>query len=146
MGRTVPTLIGALAPIGGRAFGLALACAGALLLLVDGEALLADDEAPFAVDQMRPAANEALRPAEQDAALQATSRAASLAAACSGCHRAGQKSLVNLDSLSADTLTTKFKAYKADANGTTVMHRLARGYSEADIQAVVAYLKAGKER
>ncbi len=72
-------------------------------------------------------------------------RAASLAASCSGCHGAGQKQLTDLDTLDAQVIANKLMTYKAEKEGTTVMHRLARGYSDADIKAVATYLKASRE-
>ena len=39
---------------------------------------------------------------------------------------------------------TALSDYRNDAEGTTVMHRLMRGYSEADIEAISAYLGKGK--
>ncbi len=79
-----------------------------------------------------------------DSAAPGLSRAASLAASCSGCHWPGQTHLTDLTSLDGATIADLLKAYKADDDGTTVMHRLARGYSEAEIEAIAAYLEASR--
>lgn len=71
-------------------------------------------------------------------------RSASLAAACSGCHASAGLAIVSLDRYSAASIAGALRAYKADDAGQTVMHRLARGYTEADIEAVATYLARQK--
>lgn len=66
--------------------------------------------------------------------------AALLAASCSGCHAAGGSVIVGLEGRSADDLKTRLTEYKTDEVGGTVMHRLAPGYSEEDIEAVAEFL------
>lgn len=69
------------------------------------------------------------------------SKGAILSAACSSCHIGGNKDgMPNIDGLSAVKLSTSLLHYKQDLDGTTVMHRLARGYSEADIALISDYL------
>lgn len=70
----------------------------------------------------------------------ATDRGAVLALACSGCHSSESGAIVSLDSYDADQMRDALLQYQSDANGTTVMHRLARGYSAEDIDLVSAYL------
>lgn len=72
-------------------------------------------------------------------------RAATLAATCSGCHAGPGNAIATLDGLGSDALSSTMRRYKSEADGTTVMHRLARGYSDADIDAVSAYLAANAE-
>ena len=69
-----------------------------------------------------------------------TGHAAQLAAACSGCHGGPDAAFASLDTRSADELVELLAAYRSQTAGTTVMHRLARGYTEAEIEAVSAYL------
>jgi cytochrome subunit of sulfide dehydrogenase len=73
--------------------------------------------------------------------------AASLAATCSGCHAGSDTSVPSLDRMDAVALQTRLAFYKADADGTTVMHRIARGYSQAQVEAISHYLgaEAGNE-
>ncbi len=68
------------------------------------------------------------------------SRGASLAAACSGCHAAADRAIPSLSGASGEAIAAAFAEYKRDAGGTTVMHRLARGYDEADIALIADYL------
>ena len=68
----------------------------------------------------------------------AISGVASLAASCSGCHASGQ-AIVPLDGLSADAITISLQRYRTE-DGTTVMHRMARGFTEAQINEISAYL------
>ncbi|MEM9939410.1 MAG: hypothetical protein AAF768_11220 [Pseudomonadota bacterium] len=65
-----------------------------------------------------------------------------LSASCSGCHLDGGAALVSLDGRTAGQLKDALLLYRNDDAGTTVMHRLARGYSEAEISEIAAYLGA----
>ena len=67
-------------------------------------------------------------------------RTAQLALACSGCHGAGTEAIVDLSGYSQEQLETALTTYKAETEGSTVMHRFMRGYSDADIGAISAYL------
>ncbi|WP_139792407.1 c-type cytochrome [Henriciella litoralis] len=73
------------------------------------------------------------------------SEPASLALSCSGCHGAKGGAIANLDGYTAADLSERLMAYKTDAEGTTVMHRLMRGYSDAEIQSVSAYIAGDTE-
>ena len=70
------------------------------------------------------------------------SQAATLAATCSGCHAGPGTGVPNLDQMNAGTLSARLAFYKADADGTTVMHRIARGYSQAELESISQYLGA----
>ena len=63
-----------------------------------------------------------------------------LSSACSGCHAIGGSAIADLSSWSKDAISTRMTAYKNDTKGTTVMHRLARGYSTAEIEDIAAYI------
>lgn len=47
---------------------------------------------------------------------------------------------MGLDGKAPDAIVASLMNYKAEADGGTVMHRLARGYSEAEIRTIAAYL------
>ena len=81
--------------------------------------------------------------AEPPAETDLPGRTAMLAMACSGCHSDVGEAVVSLDGYSEDQLVTLLTAYKTETEGTTVMHRLMRGYGETDIEAVSAYLADG---
>ena len=68
------------------------------------------------------------------------SQAATLAATCSGCHAGPGMGALKLDRMDAGTLSARLAFYKTDADGTTVMHRIARGYSQAQLEAISLYL------
>ena len=70
-------------------------------------------------------------------------RTAMLAMACTGCHSEAGGAIVNLDGYSQDQLSTLLTAYRTDEAGTTVMHRLMRGYDESGIEAVSVYIAEG---
>ena len=65
---------------------------------------------------------------------------ATLATACSGCHSDQNGAIASLATYSEAELQDALARYKAETDGTTVMHRLARGYSDEDIALVSAYL------
>lgn len=67
-------------------------------------------------------------------------RAATLSAACSGCHTPKSIDIPSLSALSADQIIEGMNTYKNETEGTTVMHRLARGYTEDDIALIAADL------
>ena len=75
----------------------------------------------------------------------ATSRSSSLALACSGCHSANSSAVVSLDGYGADAMRAALMRYKSETDGTTVMHRLARGYSDEDIDLLAAYFAADRD-
>ncbi|MAP93666.1 MAG: hypothetical protein CMK07_01830 [Ponticaulis sp.] len=65
----------------------------------------------------------------------------SIAASCSGCHSSQMNSaLPALDSYSGTDLETRFLAYRNQSEGTTVMHRIARGYTPEQIHEISVYL------
>jgi sulfide dehydrogenase cytochrome subunit len=65
-----------------------------------------------------------------------------LAATCTGCHSQAETAELSLNGWTKDALSASLNTYRIDPNGTTVMHRIARGYSEDDIEAVSAYLSS----
>ncbi len=75
-----------------------------------------------------------------------TDRAATLAAACSGCHAPGGTAITDLGQFSTEETKASLRRYRSEADGTTVMHRLARGYSDADIVMIADYLSQDGSR
>ena len=76
-------------------------------------------------------------------------RIAALAATCANCHgtqgRAIEGSVVpGLAGQPAGDLADQMKAFKAGTRPATVMHQLARGYTDAQIDAIAAYFAAQK--
>ena len=71
-----------------------------------------------------------------------TGDVATLAASCSGCHAGTADGIPSLEGKSAEAIATSLMKYKAETEAGTVMHRLARGYSDEDVTAVSAYLAA----
>lgn len=62
-----------------------------------------------------------------------------LTASCSGCHAAGGEALVNLTVLPPEQISASLMRYKSEPDGSTVMHRLARGLTENDIAEIADY-------
>ena len=62
-----------------------------------------------------------------------------LAAVCTGCHAPSGQVVPALTGYSAEQIVALMRSYAA-ADGGTAMHRLARGYSDADIESLAAHL------
>ena len=73
-----------------------------------------------------------------------TDAGARLALACAGCHSETSGAIASLSGYDEESLILRLSDYKSGASGTTVMHRLARGYSDDEIQLVSAYLTASE--
>lgn len=91
--------------------------------------LAACGQAPVSADQ-----------AISNTKLDLLSQGSLLASTCSGCHSGQSGAIASLDGYSEPTLIEAMYRYKSEVDGTTVMHRLARGYSVEDITAIGAYL------
>ena len=76
---------------------------------------------------------------------ESTSRAATLVMACSGCHADGGTVIAPLSNYTEDLMREALTRYQTEADGTTVMHRLARGYSDADIALISTTFAASED-
>lgn len=75
-------------------------------------------------------------------------RAFMLAASCAACHGTdGQSpdSIPTIQGKSAEYIADKLRIFKAGEGNPTVMNRLAKGYSEEEIDAIAAWF-AARER
>jgi cytochrome subunit of sulfide dehydrogenase len=73
-----------------------------------------------------------------------------LAATCANCHgtqgvAVPNASVPGLAGLPAAYVAEQMKAFKAGTRPATVMHQLAKGYSDAQIDAIAAYYAAQKK-
>jgi len=74
-------------------------------------------------------------------------KGAQLALVCAGCHSAkrtatSQQAIPSYAGFESERLVSALTRYQTEA-GTTVMHRIMRGYSETDIANLSAYLASG---
>lgn len=74
----------------------------------------------------------------------------SLAATCANCHGTNGKvvsgsPVVGLAGLPVDYIAAQMKAFKSGARPATVMHQLAKGFSDAQIDQMAAYFAAQKK-
>ncbi len=76
------------------------------------------------------------------AAIDPMGHAAVLASVCSGCHVPGGTAISDLSQFSSARLEALMLTYKNAADGTTAMHRMARGYSEAEIRTISQFIEA----
>ena len=71
-----------------------------------------------------------------------------LAAPCAICHgtdgRAVTKDVVPLAGLPKDHVATQMKAFRDGKRPATVMHQIARGYTDPQIDAIAAWFAAQK--
>lgn len=74
----------------------------------------------------------------------------SLAGNCAACHGTNGKaaegtSVAGLAGLERDYFIAQMKAFKSGARTGTIMHQLAKGYSDAQIEALAAFFAAQKK-
>lgn len=96
-----------------------------------------------------------LRPIALAAALTAAFSAHSqesgrnLAAACAICHgtdgKAVTQNVVPLAGLPRDHIATQMRAFRDGQRPATVMHQIAKGYTDAQIDAMAAWFAAQKK-
>ena len=71
-----------------------------------------------------------------------------LAAPCAICHgtdgRAVTKDVVSLAGRSRDDIASQLRAFRDGARPATVMHQIARGYTDAQIDALAGWFSARK--
>jgi cytochrome c553 len=77
-------------------------------------------------------------------ALQARSLAASCAA-CHGTHGQAQPGMATLAGLPQEVIVQKMLDYKAGRLPATLMHQLAKGYTDEEITAIAAQLATPKK-
>jgi cytochrome subunit of sulfide dehydrogenase len=72
--------------------------------------------------------------------------ARNLAAACAVCHgtegRAVTKDVIPLASLPRDHIASQMRAFRDGQRPATVMHQIAKGYTDAQIDAIAAWYAA----
>jgi len=74
----------------------------------------------------------------------------SVAATCAQCHgtdgrAVGGSAVPPLAGLAADYTSAQLKAFKAGTRPATIMHQLARGYSDAQIDQIAGFFAAQKK-
>ncbi len=74
----------------------------------------------------------------------------SLAATCANCHGTNGKAqdgsaVVSLAGLPRDYIVAQMAAFKSGTRPATVMHQLAKGYSDAQIEQIAGYFAAQKK-
>ena len=74
----------------------------------------------------------------------------SLAATCANCHGTGGRTVDGsavpaLSGMPATYLVEQMKAFKAGTRQATVMHQIAKGYNEQQIDQIAAYFAAQKK-
>jgi len=72
----------------------------------------------------------------------------SWAASCANCHGTNgqaQAGMVTLAGQSKDDIIGKMHEFKSGQRPATVMHQLAKGYSESQIEAISSYFSAQKK-
>ena len=74
--------------------------------------------------------------------------ARNLAAACSICHgtdgRAATKDVIPLAGLSKDHIATQMRAFRDGKRPATVMHQIAKGYSDEQVDQLASWFASQK--
>jgi cytochrome c553 len=73
-------------------------------------------------------------------------RGEALADACTSCHGIGGRSrgsIPSLNTASKSALVRELKSYRDQSKPATIMNRIARAYSDADIDALAEYFSSG---
>ena len=68
-----------------------------------------------------------------------------LAAACASCHRTkseGQKGVLSLAGLDRSEMAQQLRDFRTGKRAATVMGQISKGYTDEQIDAIVAYLSA----
>lgn len=73
-----------------------------------------------------------------------------LAATCANCHGTGGRSAEGsavpaLAGMPQDVMVAQMKAFKAGTRPATIMHQLAKGYSDAQIEQLAGYFAIQKK-
>ena len=80
------------------------------------------------------------------AAAQDPALARNLAAACAICHgtdgRSASKDVISLAGLPKDFIVRQMKDFKDGKRPATIMHQLAKGYTDPQIELIAGYLAA----
>ena len=87
----------------------------------------------------------ALSVAAPCALAQDANLARNLAATCANCHGAGGQSrgeVKSLAGLPAESIVAAFNGYKAGTLPATVMHQIAKGYSDEQVKLIAGFLAA----
>ena len=83
------------------------------------------------------------------AVAQDTSVARSLAATCANCHgpqgRSTTSAVASLAGRPKGEIISAMQAFKSGAKPATVMHQLAKGYNDTQIEQIAAYFAAQKK-
>jgi sulfide dehydrogenase cytochrome subunit len=73
----------------------------------------------------------------------------SLAATCANCHGTNGTSVGGMESLAGkpkDELVRKMQEFKSGAKPATIMHQLAKGYTDQQIELLAAWFAAQKAK
>lgn len=73
--------------------------------------------------------------------------ARSYAATCAGCHGTNgvaKAPMVALAGMSKDNIVTQMKAFKEGKRPATIMHQIAKGYSDQQIDTIATYFASQK--
>ena len=73
--------------------------------------------------------------------------ARSLAATCSNCHGTNGRAkapMATLAGIPKDLLVLQIKSYRSGEEPATIMHQIAKGYTDRQIETIAAYFAAQK--
>lgn len=65
---------------------------------------------------------------------------------CYSCHGKGLKDLKQSQTLSQAQLVARLLAFKRDAESSSIMNRISKGYTDYELASVAAYIKNGSQQ
>jgi cytochrome c553 len=71
--------------------------------------------------------------------------ARALVAGCRSCHQANATKIPSLAGQSRESLVDKLRAFRTGSQPATVMPELVKGYTDAEIEAIAAYLARSEQ-
>lgn len=74
----------------------------------------------------------------------ADASARALAAGCRSCHQPGESAIPTLQGQSRNALVAKLRGFREGSKAGTVMPQLAKGYSDAELEAIARYFAEGE--
>ena len=63
-----------------------------------------------------------------------------MAFVCMSCHRSENTAMPSLDGWTANAMISTLSHYKHSPTGSSVMHRIARGYEESELRDIALFL------
>jgi sulfide dehydrogenase cytochrome subunit len=68
------------------------------------------------------------------------------ASSCLGCHAAADSAVIPLSSLKAEQIETAMQAFRSGTRASTVMDRIAKGFTDEEVRAIAQWYARDKAK